>query len=106
MNKKVYLHNEKSYIDFAIECLRNRIFPSVENLEDRFGLQFGTDEEAKDGHVNIDNMQIINRDQFPENYPCVMIFLYNKEWDRSGLFTVSYIDYVYKTDFESFEIDE
>lgn len=106
MNKKVYLRNEKTYIDFAIKCLEDHIFPSVENLENHFGLQFGTDKEVEDGHVNINNMQIVNRDKFPESYPCVMVFLHNKEWDRSGVFTVSYIDYVYKTDFESFEVDE
>lgn len=101
MIKKILLQSDDDYIDLAKKELnRNNMNSSSEDIEEYFGIQFGTDEEAEDGLVNEDNIVIKCRDLFPTEYPCVMLYCDDSGFDRCGSFRVRFSKYIYLGDFE------
>ncbi len=98
MNKHLVL-SEKEYLDLFKDW-------DIIDAENVLGVQFafkdgsydegdGTKEVSRSIYRNLSDYA----SNFPKHYPCVVILVNDKSWDRVGNLHVQFVEFVYTSDF-------
>ena len=99
---RVLFSSVDDYLDFVVKLAKNNKTDAIENIESRWGVRFGTDEENEaDGEaLTLDAIKVSDKERLPEKYPCLMIYCDDRGFDRHGPFRVAFEQFVYLSDFE------
>lgn len=110
--KKQVLQNDQDCIDLLLRETKD----NLDLVEEVLGIQFGTvtgefvptftgapDYEEIDRILAIEHTSKIWRKllhhAMPESYPCVAVFKFENSFDRTGLYSVQFLEFVYPVDF-------
>lgn len=104
---KILINSEKEYVDFFKSS-----FEAIEEIQSLLGVEF----PYADGTYHSDWVKgiEINEDQdidesiyrkfddsiFPESYPCIMVYLFDNEFDMFGKVKFRLFNFVYLSDFK------
>lgn len=109
--KKLLLTFEKQYVDFIVE---NFSKTNIEHIEEFLGCTFAYSDgqfiKDENGDLNTNaneslpidcnNYRKYEDNNFPESYPCVMLYHFEKTFDRIGDVEFEICEFVYPKDFE------
>lgn len=109
--KKILLTSEKQYVEFVIKEFNKH---SAEKVEEFLGCCFAFSDGQfmynDDGELNLkandrldvdfDNYRKNEDNNFPESYPCLMVYTFEKDYDRCGNYEIEIFEFVYPEDFK------
>lgn len=106
--KKKLINSDKELVEYFLSEVDDDydIVESILNIE--FPFEDGKYQSDIWNDDSIDESQEVNtttwrkktKDHgFPEDYPCVVVSSFEKDYDRFGLFSIQIVEYVYLSDF-------
>lgn len=89
--------NQDEYFDWLRVQLET-YSKSIEDFEYRKGITFGED-NGDGGEADLDNIIVTDQELLPQKYPCLLIYKYEKGFDRQGNHEIYLDEFIYIDDF-------